>query len=48
MSYSIVAIGTSWGGLVAMTKLLGERKAAIIGDGLMALKEQQLQRAGGP
>jgi len=29
-------------------EVLGERKAAIIGDGLMALKEQQLQRAGGP
>ena len=27
MPYSIVAIGTSWGGLVAMTKLLGELPA---------------------
>src|SRR5262249_34493625 len=28
--------------------VLGERKAAIINDGLMALKERQLQRASGP
>jgi hypothetical protein len=29
-------------------ELLGERKAAIINDGLLALKERQLQRAGRP
>ena len=29
-------------------ELLGERKAAIINDGLLALKERQLQRAGKP
>jgi Domain of unknown function (DUF4388) len=29
-------------------EILGERKAAIIHDGLMALKERQLQRAAGP
>ena len=27
MPYSIVAMGTSWGGLVAMSKLLGELPA---------------------
>ena len=29
-------------------EVLGERKAAIINDGLMALKERQLQRADKP
>jgi hypothetical protein len=29
-------------------ELLGERKAGIINDGLMALKERQLQRADKP
>ena len=29
-------------------EILGERKAAIIHDGLVALKERQLQRAGKP
>ncbi len=28
-----------------MREILGERKAGIIEDGLMALKEQQLQKA---